>query len=145
MEFQSWTEDEAPEPMLQEQFELALSNTHIRVPQLIAACRFVLVEGMSAKEAIARVAQATTDAPSAGYVDQGTLSRAVNTVREKWYQILAEEGWEEAPFAFPPQIMTVLKVFQKDAIDRVHARKESQDAGDSSSIKVDPPEGASDS
>ena len=50
MEHWSWMQDEAPDPMLQEQFQLALDATQIRTPELIEACRSVLVDGKLATE-----------------------------------------------------------------------------------------------
>ena len=48
---ESRTFDEAePDPMLPEQFEVAVNATQIRTRELIQACRAVLVDGASAPE-----------------------------------------------------------------------------------------------
>ena len=78
-----WTENEdEADPMLPEQFQIAMDRTQIRTPELIAACRSVLVENKKASE----VAHARG-------LDAAHVRRAATTVREKWQEICTEQGF----------------------------------------------------
>ena len=109
MERSSWTYEPADrDPMLAEQFQIAVDATQIRKPELIDACRDVLVEGVQATEAAQR--RNITDVPS--------VYRALASIREKWDQICRDEEWEFVPLAFPREIMKALKEFQRDQLKR---------------------------
>jgi hypothetical protein len=113
MDNSSWTYEEAvPDPMLAEQFKVALKSTQVRTPELIAACRDVMVEGLSA-----------TDAARQRNVDMPSISRAMKSIKETWDQICTEQGWEFKPFAFPPGIMKVMLEFQREQLDQYSAHK----------------------
>ncbi len=115
MEHWSWMQDEAPDPMLQEQFQLALDATQIRTPELIEACRSHLVDGKLATE----VAQQHD-------IDVSSVYRAVTTIREKWDQICTEEEWEYRPLAFPRSIMKVLLEFQREQLSQYRDQKDNR-------------------
>jgi DNA-directed RNA polymerase specialized sigma24 family protein len=108
MHVRSWTHDEdTPDPMLQEQFQIAMDATQIRTPELIEACRAVLVDQLPAAE----VAQKHGIDPSSVY-------RAIATVKAKWEEICAKEEWEYVPLAFPKSIMRVMLEFERDLLAR---------------------------
>jgi predicted DNA-binding protein (UPF0251 family) len=108
MELSLWTYDPDRDPMLAEQFQIAIDATQIRKPELIEALRDVLVEGLQATEAAQR-----------RHIDDVTsVYRAIATVREKWDQICKDEGWEFVPLAFPREIMKALKEFQREQLNR---------------------------
>jgi hypothetical protein len=109
----SWIEDETPDPMLQEQFQLALDATQIRTPELIEACRSVMVDGQVATE----VAQQRQMEPS-------NIYRAISTIKEKWDQICTEEDWEYVPLAFPRSIMKVMLEFQREQLSQYRDQKD---------------------
>jgi hypothetical protein len=114
MDNSSWTYEEAvPDPMLAEQFKVALKSTQVRKPELIAACRDVMVEGLSA-----------TDAARQRNVDMPSISRAMKSIKEKWDQICAEEGWVPVPFAFPASWTKLLLEIQREQLDRYSALKD---------------------
>lgn len=109
MELSLWTYEPADrDPMLAEQFQIAIDATQIRKPELIEALRDVLVEGLQATEAAQR----------RKIDDVTTVYRAISTVREKWDQICRDEQWEFVPLAFPREIMKALKEFQRDQLKR---------------------------
>ncbi|MDY6949668.1 MAG: hypothetical protein SXG53_28660 [Pseudomonadota bacterium] len=98
--------------MLQEQFQIAMDATQIRTPELIDACREVLVDGLPAAE----VAQKHKIDPSSVY-------RAIATVKAKWEEICAKEEWEYVPLAFPKSIMRVMLEFERDLLARYSERR----------------------
>ena len=104
-------EDEA-EPMLPEQFETAMEQTQIRSPEMIAACRAVLVEKKKASE-VAR---------SMG-IDTSHVGRAVNTVREKWAEICLEQGWEYLPIALPRSSMKLVLEMQHEHLKQYRSQE----------------------
>ena len=109
MELSSWTYEPADrDPMLAEQFQIAVDATQIRKPELIEACKDVLVEGLQATEAAQR----------RNIDDVTSVYRAIATVREKWEQICTAEEWEFVPLAFPKEIMKALKEFQREQLKR---------------------------
>jgi len=109
MERSSWTYESADrDPMLPEQFQLAIDATQIRKPELIEACKDVLVAGLQATEAAQR----------RNIDDVTTVYRAIATVKEKWDQICTAEEWEFVPLAFPRDIMKALKEFQREQLKR---------------------------
>ena len=109
MELSSWTYEPADrDPMLAEQFQIAVDATQIRKPELIEACKDVLVEGLQATEAAQR----------RNIDDVTSVYRAIATVREKWEQICTAEEWEFVPLAFPKEIMRALKEFQREQLKR---------------------------
>lgn len=106
-------EDEA-EPMLAEQFDIAMERTQIRTPELIAACRSVLVESKKASE----VAQARG-------IDAAHIRRAVTTIREKWQEICTEQGWEYLPVALPRHAMKLVLEMQREHLEQYRDGKKS--------------------
>jgi hypothetical protein len=109
----SWTQEGFPDPMLQEQFQLALDATQIRTPELIEACRAVLVDGKLATE----VAQQRE-------IEVSNIYRAVTNIKEKWDQICTQEDWEYLPLAFPRSIMKVLLEFQQLQLNKYSDQKD---------------------
>jgi hypothetical protein len=112
MESQLRTDDAEPDPMLPEQFEMALAETQIRTPKLIAVCRAVLVDGVAAPE----IAQQHD-------VDVSRVYRATSTIRDKWKQICTEREWEYLPLAFPKSIMRVMLEFERELLRNDADRK----------------------
>jgi|SRR5579884_1103919 len=109
MEQSSWKYESANlDPMLAEQFQIAIDATQIRKPELIEACRDVLVDGLPATEA----------AQKRNVDDVTTVYRAIATVKERWDQICTAEGWEFVPLAFPRTLMSALKEFQREQLKR---------------------------
>ncbi len=98
--------------MLQEQFQLALDATQIRTPELIEACRSVLVDG-----------RLVTEVARKHKIEQSSVSRAVTTVRERWDQICTQEDWEYVPLAFPRSLMKVLLEFQREHLSKYSEKK----------------------
>jgi DNA-binding phage protein len=108
-----WTENEdEAEPMLAEQFDIAMERTQIRTPELIAACRSVLVESKKASE----VAQARG-------IDAAHIRRAVTTIREKWQEICTEQGWEYLPVALPRHAMKLVLEMQREHLEQYREGK----------------------
>jgi hypothetical protein len=108
-----WTENEdEADPMLPEQFQIAMDRTQIRTPELISACRLVLVENKKASE----IAQARG-------LDAAHVRRAVVTVREKWQEICAEQGWEYLPVALPRSAMKLVLEMQREQLDKYRAQE----------------------
>jgi hypothetical protein len=109
MELPLWTNEPADrDPMLPEQFQIAINATKIRKPELIEALRDVLVEGLQVAEAAQR----------RNIDDVTSVYRAIPTVRERWDQICRDEEWEFVSLAFPREIMKALKEFQRDQLKR---------------------------
>jgi hypothetical protein len=108
-----WTENEdQADPMLPEQFQIAMDRTQIRTPELIAACRSVLVENKKASE----VAQALR-------LDAAHVRRAVITVRDKWQEICKEQGWEYLPVALPRSAMKLVLEMQREQLEKYRAEE----------------------
>jgi hypothetical protein len=106
-------EDDA-EPMLLEQFNVAVDRTQIRTPELIAACKAVLVENKKASE----IAQARN-------LDGAHVRRAVITIREKWQEICTEQGWEYLPIALPHSVMKLVLEMQHAQLEKYRADSKS--------------------
>ena len=100
-----------PDPMLAEQFEVALAATQIRAPELIAACRAVLVDGMLAPEA-AKVHNVTAS----------SIYRATASIRQKWEKICTKQDWVYAPVAAPREVMDVILAFQRNLLSAYQQR-----------------------
>lgn len=114
MDRSSWTpaEDDL-DPMLPEQFEIALAATKIRIPELREACRDVLVDGLQPPDAAKR--RKVDDVPS--------VYRAITSIKERWKQICTDEGWDYLPFAFPRNLSTLVLELQREHLQRYSARK----------------------
>lgn len=113
MPSRSWTHDEnTTDPMLQEQFQIALDATRIRTPELIEACRAVLVEDLPAADVAAK-----------NEIQPSRVYRAIATVKAKWDEICANEEWECHPLAFPQPIMKVVLEFQRDLLARYSEKR----------------------
>ena len=104
-------EEAESDPMLVEQFNVALKATQVRIPELIAACRDVMVEGLSTAEASRRH----------NIENSTTISRAVKTIRDKWDEICAEQGWTFMPVAVPTSWAKLLVEIQREQLDRYTA------------------------
>ena len=98
--------------MLPEQFQIAMDRTQIRTPELIAACRSVLVENKKASE----VAHARG-------LDAAHVRRAATTVREKWQEICTEQGWEYLPVALPRSSMKLVLEMQREQLEQYRAQE----------------------
>lgn len=101
---ESSTFDEAePDPMLPEQFELAVNATQIRTPELIEACRAVLVDGAVAKEVAEKLE----------IEDVSNVYRALSTIKARWADICTEERWAYVPLAVPEDVIDTVMAFQR--------------------------------
>lgn len=113
MRVRSWThEEDAPDSMLQEQFQIAMDATKIRTPELIEACRAVLVDGLP-----------TADVAAKNKIEPSSVYRAIATVKAKWEEICAKEEWTYAPLAFPESMMKVMLEFERDLLARYSAKR----------------------
>lgn len=111
---ESGTFDEAePDPMLPEQFEIAVSATQIRTPELIEACKAVLVEGVAAKE-IAKKLKID---------DVSNVYRAVKLIKRKWEKICAKEGWTYVPLALPGDVVDMAMAYQRNVLKKYSEKK----------------------
>ncbi len=112
----SWTRAAEPDldPMLPEQFEIALAATKIRIPKLRDACRDVLVDELQPSEAAAR----------RNIEDVTSISRAITTIKERWKQICAEEEWDYLTFAFPRKFTKLILELQREQLAQYSARKQ---------------------
>ena len=112
----SWTRAAEPDldPMLPEQFEIALAATKIRIPKLREACRDVLVDELQPSEAAAR----------RNIEDVTSISRAITTIKERWKQICAEEEWDYLTFAFPRKFTKLILELQREQLAQYSARKQ---------------------
>jgi hypothetical protein len=91
MQARSRTPDETePEPMLLEQFEIALAATQIRALDLIEACRALLVRNELGPEIAKKY-----------NIKVSSLYRATNTIRRKWDEICTAEDWVYISLAVP--------------------------------------------
>jgi hypothetical protein len=98
--------------MLPEQFEIALAATQIRSPELIEACRAVLVEDHTAPE-IAKKHN----------VDVSSIYRATASIRQKWEQICVTQEWDYIPLAVPRSLTEVVLAFQRHLLKSYSDRK----------------------
>ncbi len=113
----SRTFDEAEQdPMLPEQFEIAVNATQIRTPELIQACRAVLVDDVPGPEIAEKL-----------NIESSNVYRAVSSIRRKWKQICATERWECFPLAVPkdliPTVMALQRKLLKDYSEKKGKRK----------------------
>jgi hypothetical protein len=99
----SRTIDEAEQdPMLPEQFEIAVNATQIRTPELIEACKAVLVHSVPGPEIAAKLG-----------VESSNVYRAVSSIKRAWEKICATEKWEYYPFAVPEDLIPMVMAFQR--------------------------------
>lgn len=114
MDRSSWTQEAEADldPMLAEQFQIALDATKIRIPELREACRDVLVEGLEPPEAAAR----------RKIDDVTSIYRAITTIKERWKQICVQEEWEYLPFAFPKTMTKLILELQREHLRQYSAR-----------------------
>jgi len=106
------TDPTQPEPMLPEQFEIALAATQIRTPELIEACRAVLVKN----ETALKIAHDSDIAVS-------NIYRATATIKRKWEQICASEEWDYIPLAVPRSVTTAILVMQREVLKSYSEKK----------------------
>jgi len=99
----SWTQpDESPsDPMLADHFQIAIDLTRIS-PNLRAAARDVLVDGLEATKAAAR-----------HNVEATAVNRAVATVRERWELFCVDQGCEYVGVLVPKEMMPMLLEIQR--------------------------------
>ena len=102
-------EDDA-EPMLPEQFQIAIERTQIRSEELISACKAVLIESRKASEVAEELR-----------LDSAHIRRAVITIREKWQEICGEQAWEYLPIALPHSSMQLVLKMQHEQFERYRA------------------------
>ena len=106
--------DEAePDPMLPEQFELAVNATQIRRPELIAACRAVLVDGAAAKEI----------AETLKIDDVSNVYRAMGIIKAKWEEICATEKWTYVPLALPEEVVDMAMAYERNLLKKYAEKK----------------------
>ena len=98
--------------MLPEQFEIALAATQIRTPELIEACRAVLVQN----ETALKIAHNSDIAVS-------NIYRATATIKRKWEQICASEEWDYIPLAVPRSVTTAILVMQREVLKSYSEKK----------------------
>jgi predicted DNA-binding protein (UPF0251 family) len=110
MEANTRTDEDDAEPMLPEQFQIAVERTQIRSEELIAACKAVLVDSKTQQD----VAQQLN-------VDRGHISRAVNKIREKWQEICKDQRWEYLPIALPHSTMQLVLKMQHEELEKYRA------------------------
>jgi hypothetical protein len=106
--------DPEPEPMLPEQFELALAATQIRALDLIEACKAVLVRNENGPDIAAQY-----------NVKQSSIYRATKRIKEKWDEICAAEGWDYITLAIPRAVTPTLLAYQRE-IFKTHSDKKSK-------------------
>jgi hypothetical protein len=104
------TSPEEAEPMRAEVFEIAASQVsfhgaRVETPRIVQAARAVLVDGKRTGEAAALY-----DFPPE------RVSEAVGRIRDKWNAICAERGWVTETFSLTPNIISLLKLIELDAI-----------------------------
>lgn len=99
-------QDEVPDPMLQEQFQLALDATQIRSRELIEACRSVLVNEKLATEVVQQ-----------HKIDVSSVSRGNHHHREVGPD-LYPRGLGVYTACFPRSIMKVLLEFQREQLSQ---------------------------
>ena len=110
----SRTFDEAEQdPMLLEQFEIAVSATQIRKPELIEACKAVLVEGAVAKEIAEKLK----------IDDVSNVYRALKRIKRKWEKICAKEGWTCVSFALPADVIDMAMAYQRNVLKKYSEKK----------------------
>ncbi len=96
------TPETEPDPMLPEQFEFALAATQIRTPELIAACRAVLVDKAPGKEVAKRYG-----------IEPSSIYRATGIINEKWQEACATQGWDYISVAVPQSLTPLVLGFQR--------------------------------
>ena len=106
--------DEAePEPMLPEQFEIAVNATQIRTPELIAACKAVLVEGAAPKEI----------AETLKIDDVSNVYRAMGIIKAKWEEICAAEKWTYVPLALSEEVVDMAMAYERNLLKKYTEKK----------------------
>jgi hypothetical protein len=110
---ESTTFDEAePDPMLPEQFEVALKATQIRKPELIEACKAVLVDGASGPEIAKKL-----------NIDHSNVYRATSSIKKKWEEICAREGWTYVRLAVPEDLIDAVMAFERKLLKKYSEKK----------------------
>lgn len=112
MEQRSRTPETEPDPMLPEQFELACAATQIRTPELIEACRAVLVDDAAAPDIAKKL-----------NIDVSSIYRAIASIRQKWDEICSSEEWDYFPLAIPRTLTGVVLAFQRELLKSVGDKK----------------------
>ena len=107
MEANTGTDEDDAEPMLLEQFQIAVERTNIRSEELIAACKAVLVDSKKQQD----VAQEFN-------VSGAHVSRATTKIREMWQEICEEQGWEYLPIALPHSSMQLVLKMQHEQLEK---------------------------
>jgi hypothetical protein len=111
---ESSTFDEAePDPMLPEQFEIAVNATQIRTPELIAACKAVLVEGAVAKEIAEKLK----------IDDVSNVYRALKRIKRKWEKICAKEEWTCVSLALPGDVIDMAMAYERNLLKKYSEKK----------------------
>ena len=113
MEPRSGKPETEPDPMLPEQFELALAATQIRTPKLIEACRAVLVDDAAAPDIAGKL-----------NIDVSSIYRATASIRQKWDEICTLEQWDYIPLAIPASLTNVVLAFQRELLKSVGEKKQ---------------------
>jgi len=107
------TFDEAePDPMLPEQFEIAVNATQIRKPELIEACRAMFVDGVAATEIAKKLG-----------IEVSNVYRAAGTIEGKWEEICAGERWTYLSLAIPEKFVPMVMEYQRDLLKGYSEKK----------------------
>ena len=98
--------------MLLEQFEIALSATQIRTPELIEACRAVLVRNDAGPEIAHKY-----------NVELSNIYRATASIKRRWEQICTNEEWDYIPLVVPRAVTSAVLAIQHELLKRYSEKK----------------------
>ena len=90
-----------------------MNATQIRTPELIAACRAVLVDDAAVKEAAERFK----------IDDVSNVYRALGIIKAKWEEICATEKWTYVPFALPEDVVDMAMAYQRNLLKKYSEKK----------------------
>lgn len=98
--------------MLLEQFEIALAATQIRTPELIEACRAVLVKNDPAPEIAHKY-----------NIELSNIYRATASIKRKWEQVCTNEEWDYIPLVVPRAVTSAVLAIQHELLKRYSEKK----------------------
>lgn len=85
------------EPMTPEHFDIAVAEINFKRPEILNACRAVLIDG-----------KRPTEAAEEFDIPQPQISRAVTRIQEKWQQLCERESLVSRVFVLSPQAIAVV-------------------------------------